>query len=404
MSSAHKYSWTLADGRTRKAYRAKWVGADGKTHTRRGFDRQADAIKYARDREVEARNGLTIGEGPRSSQMTVKAWSQVWLSGLEVSPNTLAAYEYALKRILASLGSRPIGTLRPSELKAWRRSLTTRAENPLASTTADATAAVLAMMLRAAVQDGLLERSPFPSQRGRHGDEGRVVDPDELLSLEQVRAWGRAMPAYAVEMPLVAATLGLRQGELLGLRLHNVDFLRRHVRVVEQLQTPAGAGVPTWRRPKTAAGVRTVPLPQQTADAINRHIALFPVVEGEPIFRGARGQRWSRSAFGDVWRAARDKAGPPDPKAKDPQAPTALPPWVHWHGLRDVYASSLIRKGVDLRTIMTLLGHTSSEETLRTYARLWPDAADNARQALEEMWQDPLSEGQSGTTGDPAGS
>jgi site-specific recombinase XerD len=75
-----------------------------------------------------------------------------------------------------------------------------------------------------------------------------------------------------------------------------------------------------------------------------------------------------------VWRQARDDA--------------KLPAWVHWHALRDFYASSLIRSGLDLRTVMTLMGHTSSEETLRVYARLWPDAQDRARQALEGLWSE----------------
>lgn len=385
MSNAYKYRWTRADGKKRERWRAQWIGDDGKVKTKRGFDLQSQALAYARDRETEAEHGLKIGEVPRSGRTTLTTWSQVWLSGLDVSPNTRAAYEYALKRILAQLGGRSLSSLRTSELKTWRRSLTTRKDRPLAPSTADATAAVLAMMLRAAVQDGLLDRSPFPTQRGSHNDEGRVVDPDELLDLRQVRAWGAAMPDYACEMPLVAATLGLRQGELLGLRIGNVDFLRRQVRVVEQIQTPNGPGQPEWRRPKTAAGIRTVPLPRQTADAIDRHIARYPLVDGEPIFRNSVGQRWRRGSFNDMWSKAADAAGPLDPTTGEP---TPLPEWVHWHALRDVYASSLIRKGVDLRTIMTLLGHTSSEETLRTYARLWPDAADVARQALEDMWDE----------------
>lgn len=191
---------------------------------------------------------VKLGETPPSGKTTIEAWSTTWLAGLEVRPSTESAYRYALTRILPTLGGRSLARLRPSEIKGWRRAMGER----LVPATVDATAAVLAMMLRAAVQDGLLERSPLPAARG--GSSSRVVDPDELLTLEQVLAWGSALPAASREMPVVAATTGLRQGELLGLRLPQVDFLRRQVRVVEQLQTPAGAGRSTWGSPKTAAG------------------------------------------------------------------------------------------------------------------------------------------------------
>jgi integrase len=374
MSSAHPYTYRLADGREVTKYRAKWTGADGRPGTKRGFERERAALEYAHDREVEARHGIKVGDVVPTGKTTLDAWSKTWLAGLEVRPQTMTAYGYALKRILPALGGRTLAGLRPSEIKAWRRGLVKADGTPLAPATVDATTAVLAMMLRAAVQDGLIDRSPLPPSKGG-ASRGRVVDPDELLTLEQVRAWRSAMPEIAREMPLVAAMTGLRQGELLGLRLPNVDFLRRQVRVVEQLVSPAGAGRPSFGPPKTAAGMRTVPLPRLAADALARHLERQPAVPGEPVFRAPRhGGRWSRSNFGEVWREAKVEAG--------------LPDWAHWHALRDLYASSLIRRSVDVRTIMTLLGHTSSEETLRTYGRLWPDAVDVARKALDDLWDE----------------
>lgn len=391
MAGASKYHWT-SGGRRREAWRARWVGADGKPKFKRGFDREGDALKYAQDREVEARHGveLEVDEDERpSGRTTVKAWSKTWLDGLDVRQSSRETYEMRLKHVLPTLGGRTLASLRPSEIKAWRRGLARKDGRPLADSTADAAAAVLAMMLRAAVQDGLIPRSPMPPSRGgRRRQEGRVVDPDELLTLEQVLAWGAAMPAHAREMPLVAATTGLRQGELLGLQMPAVDFLRRRIRVDPALgQAVSRPGEVVLAEPKTPASARTLPLPAVTADALNRHLVLQPPVAGEPIFRGARfGQRWRRQSFWAVWEKARVEAG--------------LPDWVHWHSLRDVFASSLIRKGVDVRTVMTLMGHRSAEETLRTYARLWPDAEDVARKALDEVWSaDPDDEVEDGPPG-----
>lgn len=399
MSSAHRYTWERADGSKGKAWRAKWIGPDGKTHRKRGFERKGDAEAWARARELEAQTGLVLGER-QPDGVTLGAWSATWFEGLDVRPTSEASYAAAVARVLPSLGDRPVAAIRPSEIKTLRRSLSTR----YAPNTVDQTLAVLGMVLRAAVHDGLVDRTPMPPQSG--GGAGRVVDPDELLTLEQVRAWGRAMPLVGREMPVFAAATGLRQGELLGLRLTGVDFLRRQVRVSDQMVTPLGRGVPQYGPTKTPAGVRTVPLPAVAAEAIARHLERFPAVEGEPIFRGQRfGQRWRRQSFRDMWAPAalcskhRSAAatGAAAEKCTDPKRPCArLPAWAHWHALRDVAASALIRQGNDVRVVMSILGHTSSEETLRTYARLWPDSQDRARASLDAMWaedQDPAADG-----------
>lgn len=232
-------------------------------------------------------------------------------------------------------------------------------------------------MLRAAVHDELLDRSPMSA--GKRGQQQlRVVDPAEPLTQDQVHAWSAA-PTCLAAVPTFAATTGLRQGELLGLRMGNVDFLRRQVHVREQLRTPKEPGLPTWGPPKTAAGVRTVPLPEVAADALALHLEGQSPVDGEPLFRTQTGRRWRANGLQAAVAKRRKAAGPPD--------------WATFNSTRDVYASDLIRQGVDVRTVMTLLGHTSSEMTLTVKARLWEGAEDNARARLDELWSTPKGHG-----------
>ena len=378
MASAHRYSYQCGDTKV-ELWRAKWVGSDGQMKAKRGFTRQSDALDWAQDREVEARHGVTLeGERP-SGRTTVEAWAKTWLAGCEVRPSTRSAYSFAIKRINATFGARSLSSLRPSEIRSWRRALL-GAYQP---STADQTAATLAMLLRAAVHDGLLSKSPMPPAKNG-ASAGRVVDPEELLTLEQVRAWDKALPEHARGMALVAASTGLRQGELLGLQVGDVDFLRGEIRVRQQLVSPVGAGSPVYGPTKTAAGVRTVPLPTIARDALAAYLARYPAVEGEPIFRNARGGRWRRKTFGECWSVALKAATVPDPK--DATKRRALPAWVHWHALRDVAISALVSRGTDLRTVMAIAGHSSSEETLRTYARLWPNSLEDVRGVLNDVW------------------
>jgi integrase len=55
----------------------------------------------------------------------------------------------------------------------------------------------------------------------------------------------------------------------------------------------------------------------------------------------------------------------------------------HWHDLRHTFASRLIMKGVDIRTVQTLMGHKSITMTMK-YAHL---AQDHRQAAVEKMNQ-----------------
>jgi integrase len=59
-----------------------------------------------------------------------------------------------------------------------------------------------------------------------------------------------------------------------------------------------------------------------------------------------------------------------------------LPVGAHFHELRHFYASRLMDGGESVKAVQTRLGHATAEETLNTYAHLWPDSEDRAREAV----------------------
>jgi integrase len=75
---------------------------------------------------------------------------------------------------------------------------------------------------------------------------------------------------------VLSAGPGLRQGEAFALELEHIDWLRRSVRICQQLVLMPGAE-PVIGPLKTPSSYRTIPLPQVVVDALAQHVAEFPL-------------------------------------------------------------------------------------------------------------------------------
>jgi integrase len=117
--------------------------------------------------------------------------------------------------------------------------------------------------------------------------------------------------------------------------------------------------------------VTVIPIPKFLVDELTAHLAEFGVGEQGLLFTDDDGRLLRRSRFSEkVWRPAVIKA-----KAREGTV---------FHDLRHYYAILLIRSGASVKTVQTLLGHSSVLETLDTYSHLWPDSDDHTREAVEK--------------------
>ena len=175
----------------------------------------------------------------------------------------------------------------------------------------------------------------------------------------------------------MAAGCGFRQGEVFGLRLVDVDFLRRRLHVQQQVKNVHSRL--ELDRPK-GGKVRTVPLPDTVAEAIAEHLRRHPTGNDGLVFRTREHKPINRNHFNRyVWRPALAAAGVEEAKGNG------------MHALRHFYASVLIDAGESVRAVADFLGHADPGFTLRVYAHLLPASEDRARRIVGDVLAGPRS-------------
>ena len=344
------------------SYRARIRLHDGRERAK-SFARKADAERWLHETQAELNRGNIVD--PSSGRVTVREYAETWRSMQVHRHSTASVTKSRLdRRILPTFGHRRLASILPSEIQAWVKKLSV----DYAPSTVEATYRLLATIFRSAVADRLIPSSPCIRIQLPRQDAGQVVP----LSVEQVVAVREHMPERARAMVTVAAGVGLRRGEVLGLTVDRIDFLRRTITVDRQLVQTPGKGM-QFGPPKTSASVRTVPAPVEVIQRLAHHIELNSIEHPWGlVFTNSRRREWSRSRFSDIWRTAADDA--------------KLPEGTRFHDLRHHTASLLIAAGCSVKVVQHQLGHASATETLDTYSHLWPNDDQRVRDAIDDAY------------------
>jgi len=180
--------------------------------------------------------------------------------------------------------------------------------------------------------------------------------------------------------------LGMREGELLGLRWVNVNVQARTVRVVEAMQRvkqASGSSKLVWIDVKTENSKRTILLPEDWLHVLLTHKArqdekrtivgweehglVFPSTKGTPM----EAQHLVNRHF----KVSLKHAELPADK-------------IRFHDLRHAAASMFIALGYDARTVADILGHSSPDFTLRQYAHSFEEVRQRAVADVGKLLRD----------------
>jgi integrase len=349
--------------RADRRYRARWLDPDGRERSRT-FTRKADAERHLTAVEGAKLSGAYVSD---ANPVTVSEYARQWAATRPHRPTTAVRVASLIDKHIdgTKIGARRLSAVRNSEVQAW----VTDRSRVLSPGTLRLLVALLRSVYAAAVQDRLVASSPVTRLSVPRSERARIVP----LTVAQVQALADAMPDRCRAMVIAQAGLGLRVAEVLALRLVDVDFLRRTVRIEWQLSQDGKRRVP----PKTPRSRRTLPLPSVVAEALAAHVAEFPPAVDGSLFTTANGNLWRQEHYGArVFTPAVRGAG--------------LPAGTTSHDLRHHYASVLLEAGESVVAVAERLGHENATLVLKTYGHLMPDSEDRTRRAIDDAWSDGL--------------
>jgi integrase len=335
-----------ADGA--KRYDVRLRGSNGRVVTKT-FARRRAAERWERDQLAARDDGSWVDR--RLGRQPLSDWFEEWWpTRTDLRPSTAARDEsHYLNHVLPKFGDLPLAAIDYGLVTAWIAELQHKG---LAPATVRRCHLLLSKLLAGAVRSKRISRNPCIDTDNLptvHRAEMRVIDPEQILRLADamfdvtMERLGRRPPGTRGEdaaIRRVAARFsalvilggygGLRFGELAGLRRNRIDTARRMVRVDSTLTEVRGQLIPG--RPKTAAGVRSVPLPRTVAATLE--LAVRGLDDDAFVFTGSDGASAKQV---QVWAGHRsvatvfDRYGHLFPGGEDPvmdslDAAASLPP------------------------------------------------------------------------------
>ena len=278
----------------------------------------------------------------RTDRVTVDAWKEQWFAAYKsaTKPSTqnfyLTIYE---KHISPAIGALLVSQVTEAQCQLI---LTGLAETH-SEKTVKSVRSTLYSIFEKARSNRLIAFNPCEHLTAA----GRKPKQRRALTLFERAAYLKACETH--DFGTFAAFLyffGLRRGEALALT--GADVFADHIRVNKQFSYPEN-NRPHLDAPKSAAGVREIPIPTKARKYID-----FKNLPQGCIFSNEDGEPYSYSEIVDRWNSFIRSALGNETE-------------VTMHYLRHNYCTMLFEQNVDIQTVKTLAGHEDINTTLKIY-------------------------------------
>lgn len=372
----------------------------------RSFEKQSDAKAWKAKAEHEAGQGEFLD--PRRGRMLLAAYiDDEWLPARTDSPATRDAVTGRLGHIRDLLGAQSLNAIRVPQLRLFLKDLQQR----IGPSTVHEVWGYLSSILQAAVDDDRIRKNPCRAKSIKLPTiPPRAVQP---WTKDRIRTVRVAMPERFRVMVDVGVGAGLRQSEVFGLAMEDIDETGEMLHVRRQVKK-VGAKL-VFDLPK-GRKTRSVPVPPYLLQRLRSHLEVFPAKKvtlpwGDPappatekeakerapqtfelIFTGTQGGACRRDSWNArYWKPALAAAGviPPPERVRQGNRPALKYAEARsdgFHVLRHTFASVQLHAREPVVAVSNWLGHADPSITLRIYAHMMPEADGRGRRAMQDWF------------------
>ena len=358
----------------------RWRGEISLGYTPEG--RPLRKIIYGKDqaevlREVARVRGKKLtGRKVHRSKQTVADFLTAWLEDsvkLTNRAGTYRSYEWIVRvHLIPGLGKLTLEKLNPQVLQAF---ITSRSKSGLSPATVKHINATLRAALSQAEEWELIDRNVAKLVKLPRAQKYKPT----FLSPEQAKAFLLFTADHPQEALFsVALSLGLRRGEIGGLRWQDIDLVAGTLRVTHSLERITEKGLQLGD-PKSAKAQRLLRLPQVCVSALARQ------QEKQRIAREWCGAAWKQTDF--VFTTSVGTPMQPEMITRDFKAVIAASglPDMRLHDLRHSCATLLLAQGVHPKLVQETLGHSTYQLTMDTYSHMIPQLRNEVADRMDEI-------------------
>jgi integrase len=286
----------------------------------------------------------------------LRYWLRVYVSGLR--PKTIEGYECVVRNhLIPALGRRRLTGLQAQHVRTFLDSFKQAGEKKPSVRQVQYVHAVLRNALQHAVREELLAKNvaSLVKVTSPRYKVGKGLDVNQVKMLLKAAQGHRLYALY-----VVAATMGLRRGELLGLRWEDLD-LDDGTMTVEKTVQRAG-GKLHIQDTKTESSESVLPLPAITRKTLQQHREAQAKERAELaeawkdhglVFPSEVGTPMEPRNLARHFAGLRDRAGVPD---------------IRLHDFRHTVVTVLMELGVPPHIVQAIARHSDVKLTLKIYA------------------------------------
>ena len=248
---------------------------------------------------------------------------------------------------------------------------------------------LLKMFFNYALDEGYIRKNPcirlIIPKATKSEDEPENIDP---FTNDEVRRISEKASSSMKILFLMGLATGMRRGELLGLRVKDVNLdsglinVQMALKKVKKFDSTGGhQRVTILEPPKTKTSIRSVPIPSALIENLRqhllseeeKHLKLSESFSSESLFFTSETcTAFDGKNIGTAWKRLLKRV-----EVR----------YRSFHNIRHTYATRLFEARVPLITISRLLGHANTNITANIYISVMPKEKESAAEELNYLFQ-----------------